>query len=141
MKEKLTLNPKTRYNTRFQCAFIACCCVFKEITLVASNQRNYFENVNAFLYFALESYYRGIYRNIQSNLCTTITFGTQKQWQLLTGGCCSEVIHAIKVQNETSKYWPLQTGGHYLEVVVCSGLTVYQNSETAICFYSTLEVN
>ena len=32
---------------RFQRAFTACCCIFKEITLVGSNQRHYFENANA----------------------------------------------------------------------------------------------
>jgi len=32
---------------RFQCAFTACLCVFKEITLVGSSQRNYFENTTA----------------------------------------------------------------------------------------------
>ena len=30
------------------CVTAVCCCVFKEITLVASNQRNYLENTNAF---------------------------------------------------------------------------------------------
>ena len=35
---------KARCHTRFQHAFTACCCVFKETTLVASNQRNYLEN-------------------------------------------------------------------------------------------------
>ena len=38
---------KPRYHTRFQRAFNARCCVFKEITLVCSDQRNYFENANA----------------------------------------------------------------------------------------------
>ena len=36
---------------------------------------------------------------IQFNLCTTTTPATQKYLQLLTGGHCSEVIYAIKVQN------------------------------------------
>ena len=31
----------------FQTAFTAYCCVFKEITFVGSNQRNYFENAHA----------------------------------------------------------------------------------------------
>ena len=35
---------KVRCHTRFQRAFTACCCVFKEITMVGSNQSNYFEN-------------------------------------------------------------------------------------------------
>ena len=38
---------KPRCHTRFQRAFTACCCVFKVITLVGSNQGNYFENANA----------------------------------------------------------------------------------------------
>ena len=38
---------KARCDTRFQRAFTQCCCVFKEITLVDLNQRNYFENTNA----------------------------------------------------------------------------------------------
>jgi len=33
--------------SRFQRAFTACVCVFKEITLVDSNQGNYFENATA----------------------------------------------------------------------------------------------
>jgi len=42
-REKKTL--KLCFNTRFQRAFTACSCVFKEITFVGSNQGNYFENV------------------------------------------------------------------------------------------------
>ena len=38
---------KARCHTRFQRAFAACCCVFKEITFIGSNQRNYFEHANA----------------------------------------------------------------------------------------------
>ncbi len=38
---------KLSCDIRFQCAFTACCCVFKVITLVWANQGNYFENVNA----------------------------------------------------------------------------------------------
>ena len=38
---------KARCHARFQRAFTACCCVFKEITLVSSNQYSYFEEVNA----------------------------------------------------------------------------------------------
>jgi len=38
---------KLSCDSRFQRAFTACVCVFKEITLVGSNQRNYFENANA----------------------------------------------------------------------------------------------
>ena len=38
---------KARCHTRFQRAFTPCCCVFKEITLFGSNQRNYFETANA----------------------------------------------------------------------------------------------
>jgi len=36
-----------RCDERFTHAFTACKCVFKEITLVGSNQDNYFENANA----------------------------------------------------------------------------------------------
>ena len=38
---------KARCHTRFQGSVTACVYVFKEITLVGSNQRNYFENANA----------------------------------------------------------------------------------------------
>jgi len=38
---------KLSCDSRFQCAFTACVCVFKEITLVGSSQRNYFENAAA----------------------------------------------------------------------------------------------
>ena len=37
---------KARCHTRFQRAFTTRYCVFKEITLIASNQRHYFENAN-----------------------------------------------------------------------------------------------
>ncbi len=36
-----------RCHTRFQVVFTACCWVFKEITLVGSNQSNYFESATA----------------------------------------------------------------------------------------------
>ena len=35
---------KARCHTRFQHAFTACRCVFNEVTLVGSKQRNYLEN-------------------------------------------------------------------------------------------------
>jgi len=38
---------KQSCDSRFQRAFTPCGCVFKVITLVGSNQRNYFENTNA----------------------------------------------------------------------------------------------
>jgi hypothetical protein len=38
---------KLRCDERFTHAFTACGCVFKEITLVGSNQGNYFENATA----------------------------------------------------------------------------------------------
>ncbi len=38
---------KLRCDTRFQHAFTACSCIFKVITLVGSNQGNFFENVTA----------------------------------------------------------------------------------------------
>ena len=38
---------KLRCDGRFTHAFTACVCVFKEITLVGSNQGNYFENATA----------------------------------------------------------------------------------------------
>ena len=41
------LRLKARCHTRFQNAFTACRCVFKEVTLVGSNQRNYLENANS----------------------------------------------------------------------------------------------
>ncbi len=37
---------KLSYDSHFQHAFTACVCVFKVITLVGSNQSNYFENAN-----------------------------------------------------------------------------------------------
>jgi len=38
---------KLRCDERFTHAIAACGCVFKEITLVGSNQGNYFENATA----------------------------------------------------------------------------------------------
>jgi len=38
---------KLRCDSRFQRAFTACSCVFKVITLIRANQRNYFENATA----------------------------------------------------------------------------------------------
>jgi len=38
---------KLSWDSRFQHAFTACFCVFRVITLVGSNQRNYFENANS----------------------------------------------------------------------------------------------
>jgi len=38
---------KLNCDSRFQRAFTACSCVFKEITLVGTNQHNYFEKPNA----------------------------------------------------------------------------------------------
>ena len=38
---------KLHLHTRFQRAFTACACVFEVITLVDSNQRNYFENARS----------------------------------------------------------------------------------------------
>jgi len=38
---------KLSCNCRFQRAITACICVFKIITFVGSNQRNYFENATA----------------------------------------------------------------------------------------------
>jgi len=35
---------KLSCDSRFQRAFTACSCVFKVITLVSANQRNFFEN-------------------------------------------------------------------------------------------------
>ena len=37
---------KARCHKRFQHALTACCCVFKEVTVVGSNQQNYLENEN-----------------------------------------------------------------------------------------------
>jgi len=42
-------NVKLRCDERFTHAFTACGCVFKEITLVGSNQGNYFENATRWL--------------------------------------------------------------------------------------------
>jgi len=39
---------KLRCDERFTYALTACVCVFKVITLVGSNQRNYFENATTF---------------------------------------------------------------------------------------------
>jgi hypothetical protein len=38
---------KVRCDSRFQRAFIACSCVFEIITLIGSNQGNYFKKANA----------------------------------------------------------------------------------------------
>jgi len=38
---------KLSCDSRFQRAFTACVCAFKVITLISSNQRNFFENANA----------------------------------------------------------------------------------------------
>jgi len=38
---------KLRCDSRFQRAFTGCSCVFKVITLIGSNQGNYFENATA----------------------------------------------------------------------------------------------
>jgi len=43
-RSKIRTNLKLRCDERFTHAFTACGCVFKEITLVGSNQGNYFEN-------------------------------------------------------------------------------------------------
>ncbi len=41
------MNLKLLCNSRFQRAFTACSCIFKVITLIGSNQGNYFENATA----------------------------------------------------------------------------------------------
>jgi len=46
-KLKAVVSIKQRCDERFTHAFTACGCVFKEITLVGSNQGNYFENATA----------------------------------------------------------------------------------------------
>jgi len=38
---------KLSCSSRFQCAFTACVCIFKAVTLALANQGNYFENANA----------------------------------------------------------------------------------------------
>jgi len=43
-RQETYYNIKLRCDTRFQHAFPECSCVFKVITLVWSNQRNFFEN-------------------------------------------------------------------------------------------------
>jgi len=45
VKQLSQLSYKLRCDEHFMHAFTACACVFKEITLVDSNQCNYFENV------------------------------------------------------------------------------------------------
>ncbi len=57
---------------------------------------------------------------VQSNLCTTTTQRTQKQWPLLTGGRCSEVILCNKNTKGDQKMvvvtdrWSLFGGGRQL---------------------------
>jgi hypothetical protein len=46
-RSSLKERTKATFNTRFQLAFTACGCVFKEITLVGSNQSNFFERAPA----------------------------------------------------------------------------------------------
>ncbi len=58
--------------------------------------------------------------DVQSNLCTTTTLGTQKLLSLLTGGRCSDGIYVLKVENGH------QNGGRYRQVVVSSGWTVFR---------------
>jgi hypothetical protein len=57
---------------------------------------------------------------VQSNLSTTTTLSTPKLWTLLTGGRCSEVWFIIIVKTGR------QNSGRCWEVVVSSGLNVYQ---------------
>jgi len=49
LKQKILIpvSIKLRCDERFTHAFTACGCVFKEITLVGSNQGNFFENATA----------------------------------------------------------------------------------------------
>ncbi len=58
---------KLRCDERFTHAFTACCCVYKEITLVGSNQGNYFENATACSKRTLKT-----------------TVATQLQWQTIS---------------------------------------------------------
>jgi len=48
MASKCKISFKLRCDGRFQRAFIACCCIFKVITLVWANQDNFFENANTY---------------------------------------------------------------------------------------------
>jgi len=47
LKELARLSLKLHCDSRFQRVFTACICVFKVITLIGSNQGNYFENAIA----------------------------------------------------------------------------------------------
>jgi len=58
----------------------------------------------------------------QSNLRTTTTLITPKEWLLMKGGLCSEV--SVFYKRST---WDLKmvAGGNYSEVAVCSRLTIH----------------
>jgi hypothetical protein len=52
---------------------------------------------------------------IQLHIClTTTTLMIHEEWQLLTGGRCSEVIYVTKVPTRTSKWCWLKTVGRLL---------------------------
>jgi len=73
---------KLRCDSRFQHAFTACNCVFKVMTLVGSNQGNYFENTTACskrtLKTRLATQLKASMSNSKHCLCHTLSFKSQK---------------------------------------------------------------
>jgi len=69
-----------------------------------------------------------VWKNIQSNLCTTTTLWAPKKWPLLTGGCCAEVALCYTNWNCDPKIvvvvgkWLLFGGGRKLRF---DGITLY----------------
>ncbi len=74
--------------------------------------------------FASQNILHKIFK-IHSNLCTTTTLGTQKQWPLLTA--CSEVLYVIKVPIGNTKQWSLQTDGRKLRLGCIQKNFVFQS--------------
>ncbi len=75
------------------------------------------------------------YFNLQSNLCTTATFGTPKKRPLFRGGHYSEVtpIKIVLLWDVWGSGWPLLTGGRCSEVAISTGLTVFLNLKSVFC--------
>jgi hypothetical protein len=70
-------------------------------------------------------------KDVQSNLCTTATLGTRKTWPLCRGLYEKDqwlVGFRLAVR---AADWPLLTGGRYSEVVVRTGLTVYDTKRVS----------
>jgi len=82
--QKETLNVIARCDERFTHAFTACGCVFKEITLIGSNQGNYFENATACSK-----------RTLKTTVATQLYFKFSKNADLKSISCNAPKYHAI----------------------------------------------